>query len=254
MKIAIGVVGHESRRVMAVELADRVEAEVLCIDDSRQKTKREQVIAPEKNHLDTWEWLKESHRETDWTVVLEDDAIVRDNFREQLEKALTHSPTSIVSLYLGRGRPPHWQSPIQSVLASPVCWFTNTHLLSCVGVAIRSALVPTLVQHLKMKIGSTPHPEREELPIDELMSKWCQFMKIPVSYSNPSLVDHNHEIETSIQFHKSEFSTDNGYRNKKQIRKAWNFKEPKFWDRSSVPLPTPVKVRGGYTFPLPPGN
>lgn len=125
-----------------------------------------------------WEAL--AHRTSDWIVVLEDDAIPVPDFRAQLAQALTAAPTPVVSLYLGRKRPPQWQQRVSAALrrtfADDACWITANHMLHAVAIAVRADLVPSLLAH------------RTRLPWDEHFTTWAQ--RHGVSYTVPSLVDH----------------------------------------------------------------
>lgn len=135
------------------------------------------------NHRKVWEWLsKHSVRtnvRTEWCVVLEDDAEPVEGFREQLEQALTVAPSPIVSLYLGTSRPKHWQlfvtDAVQRANQADASWLLGTHLLHCVGVAVRTELAPLMAEwstHLDQPLDD--HPVGDHM----------------IAYTNPSLVDH----------------------------------------------------------------
>jgi hypothetical protein len=116
---------------------------------------------------------------------MEDDAVPVDGFTDQAEQALAVAPEPVVSFYLGRGRPVRWQQERVSVAVALAeqqdpHWFTCTHLLHAVAVAIHGDLVE---DWLDWAHTST-------LPIDERITAWCLTRDHRVAYSWPSLVDH----------------------------------------------------------------
>lgn len=116
-----------------------------------------------------------------FSVVLEDDAVPVDGFRTQLDQALIMAPTPLVSLYLGRLRPPWAQPGIRTAIeqAGDADWIIGSHLLHAVGYAIRSELLPSLLNY-------PPTP----LPIDQHITRWAQSYGHQIAYCWPSLVDH----------------------------------------------------------------
>lgn len=209
--IEVGIVAHHKRIDHANKLAEKVGAETISVD--------EQGISAEWNHRRLLEWMRDGSQE--WSVILEDDAIPVDGFRDQLELALPWAPTPFVSLYLGRGRPPHWQVGISSVLANDVSWLVCSSLLHGVGYAVRTKLIDSVIRSLDRTWRDSP-----SLPIDEALTVWGLEMGIEFSYSRPSLVDHL-DIEP-VQRHDYGIPTE--------TRKAWLFGSRESWDDSRVSL------------------
>ena len=171
----IGIVAHTARSDQAHALAETVGAAYLSMDDG--------TLGCEQNHRTVWQWMAE-HTTTEWSVVLEDDAIPVDGFRHQLAQALDNAPTPIVSLYLGRKRPPHWQDAIQTAIddanRSNANYITAHNLIHAVGVAIKTELVPSMTDYC----AGTKHPW------DYRIGAWAQEHQHPISYLHPSLVEH----------------------------------------------------------------
>jgi len=117
-----------------------------------------------------------------WSVILEDDADPVEGFRTQLRDALTMAPAPIVSLYLGRLRPPWAQhgaaAATEAADTEHADWIISTHLLHAVGYAIKTELLPSLLDYI------TP------LPIDQHITRWAQSRGHTIAYTWPSLVDH----------------------------------------------------------------
>lgn len=170
----IGVVAHLERADQAHKLMDALPAAYMSMDNGS--------LGCEANHRKAWTYL--AGKKTEWGVVLEDDALPVTNFREQAEQALAVAPSPIVSFYLGRHRPPHWQSTIHQATdkasADDACFITSTHLLHAVAVAIRTDLIADMLTHTETSVR----------PWDYAIAAWAVDGDISVSYTWPSLVDH----------------------------------------------------------------
>ena len=183
--ISVGVVAHSQRYQAADKLSRFTGAEVVMVDEGGS-------LGCNANHLRTMEWLHNYPapgvvvNENSWVVVLEDDAIPCNNFRNELCMALNVAPSPVVSLYLGRAKPEHWQEPIARVAAAECSWLMATDMLHAVGYAIKRSLA----QEFMEEVPGLTHNGRE-LPIDEAISKWCRTAGYKVAYSHPSLVNHN---------------------------------------------------------------
>jgi hypothetical protein len=98
------VVGHHGRRVQAEALAERLGAHLL-LDDGNH--------GANWNHCRAMEWAAQQDERV---VVLEDDALPVDGFRQLAGEWLERFPDSLVSFYLGTGRPPQYQPKIAEKL------------------------------------------------------------------------------------------------------------------------------------------
>jgi GR25 family glycosyltransferase involved in LPS biosynthesis len=178
--IRIGVAAHTSRMSQAEALTNKVDAEFLSFDDG--------ILGCTKNEIKVWTNL--AQQGGDWLVVLEDDAVPVDDFREQLEAALAAAPTDIVSLYLGTGYPKAWQRFIKTAITAAkkndANYALSSHLLTTVGVAMR----PWMARHMLDRLPWLPEYEHEKWPIDEQITKWARQCGHVVGYTLPSLVDH----------------------------------------------------------------
>lgn len=214
--IPVAIVAHITREKRAQKLADAVSAEFVTTDDGG--------MGPGRNHDIAWQWLAHSGHE--WSVVLEDDAIPVKPFQEELAKVLRVAPSPIVSLYLGRGRPPHWQPSIARVAARDENFFMANTLLHHVAVAIKTPLVSKILA------------ERDSmLPIDESIGRWAFGHRIDVAYSNPSIVDHEHKLETTITTRRSGYAGETNRRT--ELRKAWRLGKRDVWVKTVARIPPP---------------
>lgn len=170
--LKIGIVAHTARATQARQLSDTVKAAFISIDNG--------LMGCDTNHRTVQQHLAEYP--STWSVILEDDAEPVEGFREQLHSALLMAPTPVVSLYLGRKRPPHWQKRIATALTEAqhqdACWVMSTHLLHAVGYAIKTELLPSLLTHTST------------LPSDQHIGEWCRRFGHLISYTVPSLIDH----------------------------------------------------------------
>jgi GR25 family glycosyltransferase involved in LPS biosynthesis len=170
--VKIAIVAHLDRITQAEKLAETVKAEYIAYDAG--------ALGCEGNHRQVWEWQAENA--DDWAIVLEDDAIPVQGFRSQLERALEVAPSPVVSLYLGRERPPQHQAAIQKAIntVGDAAWIISPYLLHAVGIAIRADLIPSMLDWT----SNMP------LPQDEKLGWWARKNHIAISYTWPSLVDH----------------------------------------------------------------
>jgi hypothetical protein len=211
--IPIVVVGHPRREKLANRLAAAVQAEAIVWDVGR--------LGCAKNHLQAWKWLSENY-DSEWGVVLEDDVVPCNHFRRNLEEAVRHSPRNFLSLYLGRGRPPHRQQDIAQVICADVSYYTDELLLSTQGYAAKTDLFHCYDQVLL---------RARRWPIESSISYWAKWYGLDFAYTRQSLVDHI-DGTTLIQDHgdgqgrngKTALWTpdcDPSGKDLPEIRKAW---------------------------------
>ena len=168
----VGIVAHTSRATAAKALQRAVRADFISIDNG--------LLGCDDNHELVQHHL--SALPATWSVVLEDDAVPAGDLREQLSLALPMAPSPLVSLYYGRKRPPHWQKRMAAAHAEALTddanWIIGTNLLHAVGYAIRTELLPSLLDYTTT------------LPVDQHISQWAKTYGHLISYTHPSLVDH----------------------------------------------------------------
>lgn len=173
--IRIAIVAHIARLQHATNLAEQTQANYITVDDS--------TLGCTKNHIQAWTY--HTQQNSQWALVIEDDALPIPNFREQLEKALLTAPTPLVSLYLGQGRP-HFQTEINQAITNATNtdahYITGPNCLHAVAIALQTQHTPSLLQHLQ-----TPSYD----PIDNRITTWATQHQLQTTYTYPSLVDHN---------------------------------------------------------------
>lgn len=214
--IPTAIVAHINRTAMAEQLAADSAAQHVFYDDG--------TLGCNVNHRQAWQHHADTAAD-DWALVLEDDAQPVDGFRDQLDHALEVAPAPIVSLYLGTGRPlGGWQPKIKQTIlaagAANACWITSTHLLHAVGVAIRTTLLPSMLEWLP----------QIPLPIDEAITVWAQGHGHVIGYTWPSLV--NHADGQTLVAHPDGKPRD-------RVRVAWRTGTRRQWTGRQVTMKAP---------------
>lgn len=145
------------------------------------------------NHVRAWDWLV--CQDSEWLMVLEDDALPIPEFTEELTLALQHAPCGVVSLYLGRTRPAYFQHRVAHALTgcshpgpddqvdTSTPWVVTDRLLHCVAVVMRYGIALDMMPYLPQFVA-------EKQAIDQGISAYLKSCSIPVAYTVPSLVDH----------------------------------------------------------------
>lgn len=141
------------------------------------------TLGMEMNELHTWDSIATAAA-TPWCAVFEDDAEPVPELGYHLGQALFYAPAPIVMLYLGRGRPVHWQRRIGNAMRFDRPFIVTTHLLNTVAVCIRTELVLDLLTDARNAV------DEANKPIDEALTEAVKLRNLPVAYVNPSLVDH----------------------------------------------------------------
>lgn len=123
----------------------------------------------------------------DWHIVLQDDAIIPDNFFTHIANAIQHVPArTLISLYTGTARPlgKRVSLAVDKVKSSNFSWIKHYMLLWGVGIIIPTAHIEPM---LEFAAG------RRE-PYDTRIGIFYQRNILPVFYCNPSLVDHDDDL------------------------------------------------------------
>jgi hypothetical protein len=219
----IGVVAHESRIRQAHQLVQNVHADYISVD-------RNHMLGPNKNHRHVWEHLNAIAGRDEWCIVLEDDAIVLEDdaivgydFRRQAAQVLFSCPTNVdvVSLYLGRMRPPQWQERVKAAVnranAYDATWIVG-------DVALHAVALAMIGENVAKMLWSIRNCSR---PPDESVTHWCRMYGHRIGYCFPSIVQHG-DLPTLIK-HPDGQERENG-------RVAWRFGMRNTWHTKPVVL------------------
>jgi len=173
MKLSIVVMAHPARADQARHLAVEVGARMAFDYGAGQ------------NATADFAWRLASHIKSDWSIVLEDDAVPIPDFRVQAELALAAAPArSLVSFYTGTSQPRREKVAEAIRLADKQgnSWLECDALLWGVGVAMPTELIEGMLK------GVATHPKTR---YDTRLGQWAIGQSLRILYTNPSLVDHS---------------------------------------------------------------
>ena len=161
---------HSARYDTAVDLAQSLGAG-LALDDG--------TLGETRNGDHAWAC---HDRDADFHVVLQDDALPIPGFAVHAAAALAARPESLVSFYVGTGRPrqPRVSTAIARAQTDGCAWLSAETLLWGVAVAL-----PT--EHVT---GFLDWAAGCALPYDRRLGAYATHAGLPIHYTHPSLVDH----------------------------------------------------------------
>lgn len=204
MNISIAIMAHPRRRPQAAAL-------YLALSETGFITRP--IAYDQKN--DEWDTGERALRTgiktgSDWHVVLQDDAILPPDFYDHVVNALSAVPVkSLVSLYTGTARPFGKRVAAAVGKAQYCSWLRFNMLLWGVGIAIPTAHITEVLDFVA---------DRQEV-YDTRIGWAYQRNRLPVFYTNPSLVDHDDDLpsllEQSANVSKADYQ--------KEPRRAHNF-------------------------------
>lgn len=138
MYFDIIIVAHHSRFSLANKLANDLDAKIFLDEENR---------GANWNHHQIIEYL---HNEKKSGIVMEDDAIPVSNFKKYAQEWIDRFPDKIISFYLGRGRPPQYQSLIKSKIDKAIIegmdYITLQNLIHGVSYYIPSSLTKNILR------------------------------------------------------------------------------------------------------------
>ena len=161
---------HSARYDTAVDLAQSLGAG-LALDDG--------TLGETRNGDHAWAC---HDRDADFHVVLQDDALPIPGFAVHAAAALAARPASLVSFYVGTGRPRQHRvsTAIARATVDGCAWLSAETLLWGVAVAM-----PT--EHIAPFLDWAAD---SRLPYDRRLGAYANHAGLPIHYTHPSLVDH----------------------------------------------------------------
>lgn len=180
MKLTCTIVAHESRAEWAFGLESKLKAQGADVN----------ITWDEVN--DQWHTARRAlleGTESDWHVVLEDDAIIGDHFYHNALQAIYSVPEpTLISFYTGTLKPnaSRVRRAVFQAHRQNAGWLSFMKLNWGVGIAINSKdIVPMLIE-----------VKNFERPYDQRIGKYYTNHKKTVYYTVPSIV--NHRDGTSV--------------------------------------------------------
>lgn len=178
--LSVDIVAHQKRLAMAEHLASSSNADRLWVDDG--------TLGEWKNHLRAWRAAEGSG--ATHAVILQDDAVPVEGFRDAVLQAVELKPGELISLYVGTHRPRR-EEVLRSVGVADrekASWLVADTLMWGVGIVIPTHLIGEALEEVRTS----------RLPYDQRIGKWAEDTGRDVYYTWPSLVDHKDE-ETVVK-------------------------------------------------------
>lgn len=182
MKVTFSIVAHPSRSGMVETLVDEIgDCTVSWCAGDGSLSRHDRVWANARRA-----WLAGVREAgTGWHVVVQDDAILADGFRDGVRAALGwHGPgDGSVSFYIGSGRPlpGHWKKLTTQAEQEGVSWIVDARLMWGVCVALPVDLIGRMVEHGDRQGG---------VPDDLRISRYLAAIGMHTWYTFPPLTDH----------------------------------------------------------------
>lgn len=133
-----------------------------------------------------WEQAASDADPDGWTCVIQDDALISDDFTVGLERAVAHTGDAVVSGYFGQRRPQATRCNEAARLARQhdASWIVTPSVLWAVALAIPAHLVEQMLTW-------TSRPSERGKAIDTRIGRWAhRRVDIPTRCTWPSLADH----------------------------------------------------------------
>lgn len=218
LNAVIGIVAHPARKSAAIALCEEVEAQYLSFDQWGQGERW--------NHWHVIEVcaMVAEKEGREWIVVLEDDAVPCDGFREKLAVALEDAAGPVGSLYLGTSR---WagqhHASFQHEVAAEIEVADREGLTDIVMPGLYHAVA--VVLHVGIVREVLAAFNRSPLPTDQAVTDAVLHEQVGgVWYAHPSLVDHRDEAP--VTQHPDREVRD-------EPRHAWRFAGREGWRSGS---------------------
>lgn len=193
MTMQIVIMAHPRRRAWALDLAEKLDA---------------QVVFDRKNNV--WDtcrrsWLAEARQnpaEDDYVLVLQDDAIVADNFRARAEAFISKHEADgdfIFSFYAGS----QLGNRIEAARRSGRDYVQAGFIFNEIALCMKNKHILSMVHYC----------DERDAQNDQQITRWAAAKHLKVRYSIPSIV--NHRAGVSI------FRENEGRPNVAEERKAY---------------------------------
>lgn len=187
MKITVTVMAHPKRKAAA---------EALYTQLAKMPFHQASITWDQKNsEWHTGKRALKAHLNGDWHIVLQDDAIITDNFYTDAVNALQAVPVkTLVSFYTGTVRPLPGRvaSAVRRANEGGYSWLRGYLLFWGVGIAIPTDQILPMLEYIAGR--------RE--PYDTRLGYFYIANRLPVLYSNPSLVDHDEDMGSLLEHGK----------------------------------------------------
>lgn len=188
IKISCAIMAHPSRKEQADKLYNR-----LC----KQRFHSVSLVYDKTNNeWDTGSTALQSHTDSDWHIVIQDDAIVDyHDFGNNVRNFIKRRPTtygdspSILSFYTGTVKPypERVELAIQAAKATKASYIEHDTLYWGVAIAIPTDSIQSIVDY-----------QSTIAEYDARIGEWCKENNTSVYYTYPSIVDHDYTLDSVL--------------------------------------------------------
>lgn len=170
MNLSFAIMAHPKRKKQAELLQSKLDCEIIWDTTNRE--------------WDTGQRALGCDLDAEWLCIIQDDAIVGENFYTNLVNAIDNVPTkSLISLYTGTVRPNTAlvTAAVNKAKLEKASWLKHKTLLWGVAIVIPTEDIVPMLEYVKYS----------RLPYDFRIGSYYQHVKKPVYYTNPSIADHD---------------------------------------------------------------
>jgi len=206
MNISIAIMSHPDRSKEAESLYNRL--------SHMQFSSIDLVFDSENNEWKNGETCLRKGNDSDWHIIIQDDAIISDNFYENVKNAILNVPDkSLISFYTGTVRPmPHRvKRAVESAATHAANWLYSDNLFWGVCIALPREYIEKLLAFTQ---------NRKEV-YDRRIGTYFYINHLPIYYTNPSLVDHDYTLK-SLTGHDYNTEPRKAHQYEPLIIKNWN--------------------------------
>lgn len=210
VKISIAVMAHPDRAKEADKLFRKL----------GKFYSRALVFDKDNNEWNTGVEALHAHTDSDYHVIIQDDAIIGPKFFENVFRAILYAPqNTALSFYTGKVRP----FPKRVATAVATARNVNASYLQWdrLGWGVCFSL-PTY--QIDQMLG---YVKGSSLPFDQRISLFYNRYKLPVFYTNPSLVNHDYKLGSLIK---------NDYNQEPRVAHYFEPEEVEVWNERVVQI------------------
>lgn len=174
LDIKVTIMAHEKRKAQALELEQKLKSQGADVDITWDEINRQ---------WDTGKRALEKGIGKDWLIILEDDAVIGDNFYQNALRAIESVPEqNMISFYTGTLKPfrRRVHAAVRRASIDKASWLSFNTLNWGVGIAIRGHHIKPLLDRVK----------KSELPYDEKIGYYFKRSCRKVYYTYPSIISH----------------------------------------------------------------
>ena len=183
MRVSIAIMAHPDRAYQV----EKLHAQLNRMDFYTVST----VFDNGGGEWNTGERSLRSRTDSDWHVVIQDDAIISSNFYEQVVEAITKAPyRTLISFYTGTVRPfpSKIKAAVEQAEQEHASWLHSNRLMWGVGFAIPA-------EHIEPMLTSIGR--RHEVYDQRITVYWAR-QPYGVLYTYPSICSHDYTIGSLI--------------------------------------------------------